>query len=319
MVYTGAHPEGTRFLMLASWLVVAASGMSGGGMETASPSLGVSGASRLKFLCSYGGRILPRPSDGQLKYVGGDTRVVAVPRSVTFSGKTHQPNPLIHLLFLMLRRLTYGTLWFRLFCWLVLAELREKIASMFRAETVIKYQMASEDLDALVSVTCDEDLHHMLEEYDRLEANCSSCTHPRLRLFLFPIPTPAVTPTFEGSSIAGTPRHHPRPPHLQLAGTALEQRYIDAINGATTATRPPPGLPSPRGLTIVPPIRLSAFADSSAETSPTSTEAIGRDTSQGLASGGPRSPWRHSGGGDGGGGQALKDMHRARRDRKSVV
>lgn len=41
---------------------------------------------RVKFLCSHGGKILPRPADGHLKYVGGDTRVVAVPRDITFSG-----------------------------------------------------------------------------------------------------------------------------------------------------------------------------------------------------------------------------------------
>ena len=41
---------------------------------------------KVKFLCSYGGKILPRPVDGKLKYVGGETRVVAVPSDITFSG-----------------------------------------------------------------------------------------------------------------------------------------------------------------------------------------------------------------------------------------
>lgn len=41
---------------------------------------------KMKFLCSHGGKILPRPVDGNLKYVGGETRVVAVPRDITFSG-----------------------------------------------------------------------------------------------------------------------------------------------------------------------------------------------------------------------------------------
>lgn len=40
----------------------------------------------LKFLCSYGGKILPRQTDGKLRYVGGLTRVLAVERSVSFSG-----------------------------------------------------------------------------------------------------------------------------------------------------------------------------------------------------------------------------------------
>ena len=41
---------------------------------------------RVKFLCSYGGKILPRQGDANLKYVGGETRVVAVPRHIKFSG-----------------------------------------------------------------------------------------------------------------------------------------------------------------------------------------------------------------------------------------
>ncbi|KAJ0918189.1 hypothetical protein HanRHA438_Chr05g0214861 [Helianthus annuus] len=33
---------------------------------------------KVKFLCSYGGKILPRPSDGVLRYVGGDTRILVL-------------------------------------------------------------------------------------------------------------------------------------------------------------------------------------------------------------------------------------------------
>lgn len=42
--------------------------------------------SRVKFLCSHGGKIFPRPSDGQLKYVGGETRVISVPMDISFQG-----------------------------------------------------------------------------------------------------------------------------------------------------------------------------------------------------------------------------------------
>lgn len=45
----------------------------------------------LKFLCSYGGKILPRQIDGKLRYVGGLTRVLAVDRSVSFSGPYSDP------------------------------------------------------------------------------------------------------------------------------------------------------------------------------------------------------------------------------------
>lgn len=40
----------------------------------------------LKFLCSYGGKIRFRQTDGKLRYVGGLTRVLAVDRSVSYSG-----------------------------------------------------------------------------------------------------------------------------------------------------------------------------------------------------------------------------------------
>ncbi|KAJ1382378.1 hypothetical protein SESBI_44294 [Sesbania bispinosa] len=35
---------------------------------------------KVKFLCSFGGKILPRPSDGMLRYVGGQTRIISVRR-----------------------------------------------------------------------------------------------------------------------------------------------------------------------------------------------------------------------------------------------
>lgn len=39
---------------------------------------------RVKFLCSFSGSILPRPQDGKLRYVGGETRIVSVPRDISF-------------------------------------------------------------------------------------------------------------------------------------------------------------------------------------------------------------------------------------------
>ena len=43
-------------------------------------------ATTIKFLCSYGGKILPRYPDGKLRYVGGETRVLAVDRFISFAG-----------------------------------------------------------------------------------------------------------------------------------------------------------------------------------------------------------------------------------------
>lgn len=41
---------------------------------------------KVKLLCSHGGKILPRTTDGHLKYVGGETRIVSFPRDINFSG-----------------------------------------------------------------------------------------------------------------------------------------------------------------------------------------------------------------------------------------
>lgn len=55
-------------------------GSGGGGSDASSPN------NKVKFLCSHGGKILPRPGDGHLKYVGGETRVISISRDVAFSG-----------------------------------------------------------------------------------------------------------------------------------------------------------------------------------------------------------------------------------------
>lgn len=103
--------------------------------------------SRVKFLCSHGGKILPRPSDGQLKYVGGETRVISVPRDISFQE--------------LMKRMTY----------------------LIDGEMILKYQLASEDLDALVTVKSEEDLQHMFDEMEHY--HMMGC--PRMRTFLFPL------------------------------------------------------------------------------------------------------------------------------------
>lgn len=106
---------------------------------------------RIKFLCSYGGKILPRPSDGQLRYVGGQTRLVTVGRSITFP------------------------------------DFKKKLEDVFETMSmIIKYQLPTLDLDILISVTCDEDLQNMFAEYDRYDIHKESSTHSRVRAFLFP-------------------------------------------------------------------------------------------------------------------------------------
>ncbi|KAJ3695375.1 hypothetical protein LUZ60_000752 [Juncus effusus] len=100
-----------------------------------------------KFLCSFGGSVLPRPLDGRLRYVGGETRIITVPFTISYSS------------------------------------LLQKMRETFEGADVIKYQQPDEDLDALVSVVNDDDVINMMDEYDKLISCGEAFT--RLRIFLF--------------------------------------------------------------------------------------------------------------------------------------
>ncbi|KAK9269971.1 hypothetical protein L1049_025544 [Liquidambar formosana] len=147
---------------------------------------------KVKFMCSYGGKIHPRPHDNQLTYVGGDTKILTVDRNIRFSG------------------------------------IISKLSFLCDSEVCFKYQLPGEDLDALISVTNDEDLEHMMLEYDRLYR--ASAKPARLRLFLFPLnpPDPA---SFDSSS----PKSE-------------RQWFVDALNSVQVqsleASSPPPPPPS---------------------------------------------------------------------------
>ncbi|GFZ20157.1 kinase superfamily with octicosapeptide/Phox/Bem1p domain-containing protein [Actinidia rufa] len=116
--------------------------------------LGVSDGSqsgKMKFLCSFGGKILPRPSDGKLRYVGGDTRIISIQNNLSWE------------------------------------ELVKKTSETCKQPHTIKYQLPGEDLDALISVSSDEDLQNMIEEYQGIEKLGGS---QRLRIFLIPLDDP---------------------------------------------------------------------------------------------------------------------------------
>ncbi|CAN0915493.1 Probable serine/threonine-protein kinase SIS8 [Linum grandiflorum] len=103
---------------------------------------------RMKLLCSSGGKILPRPGDGKLRYVGGETRIISITKSLSWN------------------------------------DLVRKTSCICNQPHFIKYQLPGEDLDALISVSSDEDLQNMMEEYCGLESLGGS---PRLRIFLIPM------------------------------------------------------------------------------------------------------------------------------------
>ncbi|OMO51276.1 Phox/Bem1p [Corchorus capsularis] len=148
--------------------------------------------SKLRLMCSYGGTIVPRPHDKVLCYIGGDTRMVVVDR--------HTSLPSLH------HRLSLSLLHGRPF--------------------TLKYQLPSEDLDSLISVTTDEDLENMIDEYDR---TCSQTTpaskSSRIRLFLFPLNP-------EGTQATS----HSIGPIINNS-TKSDEWFLNALNGAGLLNR----------------------------------------------------------------------------------
>jgi hypothetical protein len=144
------------------------------------PGSGVSDSSqsaKMKFLCSFGGKILPRPSDAKLRYVGGETHIISIRKNTTRE------------------------------------ELVNKTLGICKQPHTIKYQLPGEDLDALISVSSDEDLQNMIEEYYGLERHEGS---QRLRIFLIPLGESEKTSSLEGNGI------QPSSPDYQ---------YVVAVNG----------------------------------------------------------------------------------------
>ncbi|XP_038709346.1 protein ALEX-like [Tripterygium wilfordii] len=135
-------------------------------------------AYKAKFMCSYGGKIHPRPNDNQLSYIGGDTKILAVDRNIKFSAMINKLSAL------------YGD-----------------------TDVSFKYQLPGEDLDALISVTSDDDLEHMMHEYDRLFRALAKPA--RMRLFLF---TANPSHSSFGSDLSNSDR----------------ERFVEALNSGPT-------------------------------------------------------------------------------------
>ncbi|XP_059632219.1 uncharacterized protein LOC132274888 [Cornus florida] len=131
---------------------------------------------KMKFLCSFGGRILPRPSDGKLRYVGGETRIISIRKNLSY------------------------------------AELVKKTSAICNQRHTIKYQLPGEDLDALISVSSDEDFHHMIEEYHDLEK-----VNQRLRIFLVSSVDPESPCSFEAKTTGQQ--------------CDVDYQYVVAVNG----------------------------------------------------------------------------------------
>ncbi|XP_015690837.1 probable LIM domain-containing serine/threonine-protein kinase DDB_G0287001 isoform X2 [Oryza brachyantha] len=83
---------------------------------------------RIKFICNFGGRFLPRPSDGQLRYVGGERHLIKISRDIS---------------------------WQELIC---------KTTKLIRRPHMIKYHLPGEQMNMLISITGDDDLRNMIDE-----------------------------------------------------------------------------------------------------------------------------------------------------------
>ncbi|KAL8489877.1 hypothetical protein ACS0TY_025679 [Phlomoides rotata] len=145
-----------------------------------SKSLGASDGSqigKLKLLCSFGGKILPRPSDGKLRYVGGETRMISIWKNLSLEG------------------------------------LMKKTVGMCNQPHSIKYQLPGEDLDALISVSSDEDLQNMIDEYYGVDKPEGS---QRLRIFLIPLNDSETSFTVDTSLIQKSDTNY---------------QYVAAVNG----------------------------------------------------------------------------------------
>ncbi|XP_009796802.1 uncharacterized protein LOC107821193 [Nicotiana tabacum] len=154
---------------------------------------------KLRLMCSYGGHIIPRPHDKSLCYVGGETRIFAVDRNTS------------------------------------LADLSVKLSKTLLGghPFCLKYQLQNEDLDSLISVTSDEDLENMIDEYDRMNMNMnnsSSSKVARLRLFLFPSKTETTEIVRESLIKSKTIEM------VRESLTKSDDWFVNVLNGASSAT-----------------------------------------------------------------------------------
>lgn len=117
---------------------------------------------------------------------------------------------------------------------------------------LFKYQLPGEDLDALISVTNEDDLEHMMHEYDRL-LRTSSSKPARMRLFLFPSTSSGGFGS-EGSAQSDRDRFVEAlntttvrsRPESEKSVTAPTNNNADFLFGSENTVSSPPPLPPPQ-------------------------------------------------------------------------
>ncbi|KAI4319065.1 hypothetical protein MLD38_032712 [Melastoma candidum] len=148
--------------------------------------------STIKFLCSYGGRILPRKPYGKLCYSGGFTRILSVHPSISYP------------------------------------ELMARLAEFCGFSVVLRCQLPSCDLETLVTIKSDEDLANLVEEYrkesprwpQKIKAVLSTTAgSPKV----LPPPSSSSTPRRARIPLAATPRCT-KPAMATVGGTDRHRR-----------------------------------------------------------------------------------------------
>jgi hypothetical protein len=129
-------------------------------------------AGKVKLMCSFGGRIAPRPGDGALRYVGGQTRLISVPRTASFGD--------------LLRKV-------------------EAVDDAAAGGVLVRYQLPGEGLDSLISVLGTEDFDNMMDEYEKMAAAAPDGS-AKLRVFLSPVS--GGSEAGSGAHGSGSGSHH---------------------------------------------------------------------------------------------------------------
>ncbi|KAG4392639.1 hypothetical protein GLYMA_04G187700v4 [Glycine max] len=185
-------------------------------------------AQTIKLLCSYGGKILPRATDGELRYVGGHTRVLTVDRSISFPGSFLFPLAFVLRFFYLPLFHEFDDSLLR--C----AELMVKLRVFCGSSVILRCQLPKGDLETLISITNDEDLASIIEEYDRSSLKLA---HPlKIKAVLSPPKSmKKASPVPSSASASSSATHSPSgSPH-----TSTESLPYAAFHRIGRHNRPP--------------------------------------------------------------------------------
>ncbi|KAL6968989.1 hypothetical protein U1Q18_046235 [Sarracenia purpurea var. burkii] len=98
-------------------------------------------------------------------------------------------------------------------------------------DVCFKYQLPGEDLGESISVTNDDDLEHMMHEYNRLYQ--ASSKPARLRLFLFLVINQTATVDARAGIFGSS------------EGKSERERFVDALNSGPVQSSAPPSTDAP--------------------------------------------------------------------------